>query len=125
MKKLLSSLLAAILLLTCLPAMAEERLSETELLKDFGLTLELTSLRDACANDFALDSYGVSSRDPYSALGFAEYFLLPTDMVYRIFDDYNALPPRGEGDLAAVHPATGSLHRLLPHHGRAGHGNRV
>jgi hypothetical protein len=56
MKKLLSILLAAILLLTCLSAMAEERPSEAALLKEFGLTLELSSLRDTCANEFVLDS---------------------------------------------------------------------
>lgn len=92
MKKLLSILLAAIMLLTYLTAMAEERPSETALLKEFGLTLELSSLRDACANDFALDSYGVRSHDPYAALGLVKYCLLPTDTVDRIFDDYEALP---------------------------------
>ena len=96
MKKLLSILLAAILLLTCLSAMAEERPSETALLKEFGLTLELSSLRDACANDFALDSYGVRSRDPYSALGLVKYCLLPADTVNRIFDDYEALPAEAQ-----------------------------
>ena len=96
MKKLLSILLAAILLMTCLSAMAEERPSETALLKEFGLTLELSSLRDTCANDFALDSYGVRSRDPYSALGLVKYCLLPTDTVNRIFDDYDALPAEAQ-----------------------------
>lgn len=91
MKKLLSILLATILLLTCLTAMAEERPSETALLKKFGLTLELSSLRDACANNFALDSDGVRSRDPYSALCLVKYCLLPSDTVNRIFDDYGAL----------------------------------
>lgn len=96
MKKLLSILLAAILLMTCLSAMAEERPSETALLKEFGLTLELSSLRNACANDFALDSYGVRSRDPYSALGLVDYCLLPVDTVNRIFDDYEALPAEAQ-----------------------------
>ena len=96
MKKMLSILLAAILLLTCLSAMAEERLYETALLKAFGLTLELSSLRDACANDFALDSYGVRSRDPYSALGLVNYCLLPVDTVNRIGDDYEALPDEAQ-----------------------------
>lgn len=96
MKKLLSILLAAILLLTCFSSMAEERLSETALLKEFGLTLELSSLRDACANDFALDSYGVRSHDPYSALGVVDYFLLPMDTVRRIINEYEALPAEAQ-----------------------------
>ena len=88
--------------MTCLTAMAEERPSETALLREFGLTMELASLRDACANDFALDSYGVRSHDPYAALGLVKYCLLPTDTVNRIFDDYEALPAEKQAEFTDI-----------------------
>ena len=68
MKRLLSILLAAILLLTCIPALAEENATDTVFFEALGVTLDLAAIREKCTNSIRLESDGVLSRDPYVAL---------------------------------------------------------
>ena len=91
MRKLISILLAAMLVMTCLPVLAEEAPSETVFLEGLGVTLDLSSLSDECANDFVLDGVDVLTRDPYAAVCYVVYCAAPEEELTRIVDAYDAM----------------------------------
>ena len=88
MKRLLSILLAAILLLTCIPALAEENPTDTVFFEALGVTLDLAAIREKCTNSLRLESDGVLSRDPYVALSHVIYYAIPQQMLDQIVSDY-------------------------------------
>ena len=88
MKRLLSILLAAILLLTCVPALAEEDPTDTVFFEALGVTLDLAAIREKCTNSLRLESDGVLSRDPYVALSHVIYYAIPQQMLDQIVSDY-------------------------------------
>ncbi|MBQ3478776.1 MAG: redoxin domain-containing protein [Clostridia bacterium] len=88
MKKLLSILLAAIMLLTCVPALAEENPTDTVFFEELGVTLDLAAIREKCTNSFRLESDGVLSHDPYAALSIVIYYAIPQQMLDQIISDY-------------------------------------
>lgn len=88
MKRLLSILLAAILLLTCIPALAEEDPTDTVFFEALGVTLDLAAIREKCTNSIRLESDGVLSRDPYVALSHVIYYAIPQQMLDQIVSDY-------------------------------------
>ena len=88
MKRLLSILLAAILLLTCVPALAEEDPTDTVFFEALGVTLDLAAIREKCTNSLRLESDGVLSRDPYVALSHVIYYAIPQRMLDQIVSDY-------------------------------------
>ena len=88
MKRLLSILLAAILLLTCIPALAEEDPTDTVFFEALGVTLDLAAIREKCTNSLRLESDGVLSRDPYVALSHVIYYAIPQQMLDQIVSDY-------------------------------------
>ncbi len=88
MKKLLSILLAAIMLLTCIPALAEENPTDTVFFEALGVTLDLAAIREKCTNSIRLESDGVLSRDPYVALSHVIYYAIPQQMLDQIVSDY-------------------------------------
>ena len=89
MKKLLSALLAAILLLACVSALAEENSGDTVLLEELGVTLDLADIKEKCANSIMLENDGVLMRDPYVALSLVIYYAIPQEMLDQIIGDYN------------------------------------
>ncbi len=88
MKRLLSILLAAILLLTCIPVLAEENPTDTVFFEALGVTLDLAAIREKCTNSLRLESDGVLSRDPYAALSHVIYYAIPQQMLDQIVSDY-------------------------------------
>ena len=88
MKRLLSILLAAILLLTCIPVLAEENPTDTVFFEALGVTLDLAAIREKCTNSLRLESDGVLSRDPYVALSHVIYYAIPQQMLDQIVSDY-------------------------------------
>ena len=89
MKKLLSILLAAILLLTGFSALAEENAADTVSLEEFGVTLDLADIKGKCTNSIMLENDGVLMHDPYVALSLVVYYAIPQEMLDQIIGDYN------------------------------------
>lgn len=89
MKKLLSTLLAAILLLACFAALAEENAADTVLIEELGITLDLGAIKGQCANSISLENDGVLSHDPYVALSLVAYYAIPQELLDQMIRDYN------------------------------------
>ena len=89
MKKLLSILLAAVLLLACFSALAEENSADTVILEELGVTLDLADIKGKCTNSITLENDGVLMHDPYVALSLVAYYVIPQEMLDRIIGDYS------------------------------------
>lgn len=83
MKKILTLLLAALMLLSCLSALAEDAPQE-ELVKDMGITLTMDLERDVMDkidNTMGLSMEGVVSHEPYCSIMDVTYCTLPEDVL--------------------------------------------
>ena len=89
MKKLLTIVLAAILLLSCFPAMAEENAENIMFIEDLGVTLNLTDLMKECTNSIFVENDGVIVRDPEVALATIIYYGLPQETLNEIINSYD------------------------------------
>ena len=89
MKKLLAALLAAILLIACVPALVEEAPYEYTAIEELGLSLDFGTLQDKCANYVTLESDGTYRHDPYLALTRIIYYLISADEYDDIAIEYN------------------------------------
>jgi len=84
MKKLLATLLAAILLLTCIPALAESEAAESDPVSypSIGLVMDDYSVYGNCVNFVSVESQPVEHHDPYVAMAQVRYFAMPlTDII--------------------------------------------
>ena len=89
MKKLLSVLLAAILLLATFSALAEASAADTVSIEELGVTLDLAAIKEKCANSITLESDGVIAHDPYVAMSLVAYYAIPQEMLDQIISDYD------------------------------------
>lgn len=79
MKRFLSMLLATLMLLACLPALAEPTSY-----REFGFSLDFSPIQEKSAHYPFLSNYGVVLNDPFVSLLLVSYIDLPSETVYAI-----------------------------------------
>ena len=79
MKKLLAILLAAVLLLACIPALADTAASDsdTQPYPTIGAVLDYYSIYGQCVNHISLETLPVERHDPYVAMVRVIYYAMP------------------------------------------------
>ena len=79
MKKLLATLLAAIMLLACIPALAESESAESDPrpFPSIGLVMDDYSVYGNCVNFVSVESQPVEHHDPYVAMAQVRYYAMP------------------------------------------------
>lgn len=99
MRKLIATLLAAIMLLACIPAMAEENVPDPGYFsEEMGLNLDFSAITDKCENLVSIELEGVMGHDPYLAIASVYYYLLPRESVMEIVDLYYQTDDEEERD---------------------------
>ena len=73
MKKLLATLLAAILLLACIPAMADAPAASMTHFPELGLDMDITAVTDKCVYTASVETEGVLNADPLIAVADVYY----------------------------------------------------
>ena len=84
MKRLLATLLAAMLLLACIPAMAEA--DAPELYPELGMAFDIDAIIGKTANYISFEASGVDCHDPYVATARVLYFGMPLDDILALRD---------------------------------------
>ena len=85
MKKLIATLLAAIMLLACIPALAEADASDTTVTyESMGLVMDNTALFSKCENHVLMQSQPVERHDPYVAMAQVLYFAVPLEDIKEL-----------------------------------------
>ena len=83
MKKLLATLLAAILLLACIPALADAPAPKTHF-AELGLDLDITAITDKCVYTASIETEGILDFDPYVAMADVYYCALPRQQLLEL-----------------------------------------
>ena len=84
MKRFLATLLAAILLLACIPALAEAdaAASDAQTYPTIGLVMDDYSIYSNCVNHVSVETLPVEHHDPYVAMARVLYYAMPlTDII--------------------------------------------
>ena len=90
MRKLIATLLAAVMLLACIPAMAEENAPNPGYFSEaLGLNVDFSDVTGKCENLVSIELGGVMRHDPYVATASVSYYLLPMEAVQELVDQYN------------------------------------
>ena len=94
MKKLISALLALFLLLSCLPAVAEET---SMAFKEVGLNLEFQDVIDESPNYVRLTEVGIMSLYPFVSKLDLEYYAFSKDLFQELIDNYDSYNEEMQG----------------------------
>ncbi len=86
MKKSLATLLAAILLLACIPALADEAPTARTHFAELGLDVDITAITDKCVYTASVETEGILSLDPYIAMADVYYCALPQKQLLELKD---------------------------------------
>ena len=84
MKKSLATLLAAILLLACIPALADEAPTARTHFAELGLDVDITAITDKCVYTASVETEGILSLDPYIAMADVYYCALPQKQLLEL-----------------------------------------
>jgi len=87
MKKLISALLALFLLLSCLPAVAEET---SMAFKEVGLNIHFQDVIDESPYYVRLSEVGIMSRYPFVSVLALEYYAFSKDLMQELIDNYSS-----------------------------------
>ncbi|MBP5726323.1 MAG: TlpA family protein disulfide reductase [Clostridia bacterium] len=87
MKKLIVTLLALSLLLSCVSALAD---AEPRVYKMEGISLDFDDVLESAQNYMNLVEYGIVSRDPFISCLFLEYYALDKELMKQLSDNFNS-----------------------------------
>jgi len=100
MKKLLAALLAAILLLACIPALADEVLTPRTHFAELGLDVDITAVTDKCVYTASVETEGILSLEPYIAMADVYYCAIPTQQLLELKKKFNAASDEEQDEMS-------------------------
>ena len=100
MKKLLATLLAAILLLACIPALADEAPTPRTHFAELGLDVDITAITDKCVYTASVETEGILSLDPYIAMADVYYCAIPTQQLLELNKKFNAASDEEQDEMS-------------------------
>ena len=100
MKKLLATLLAAILLLACIPALADEAPTPRTHFAELGLDVDITAITDKGVYTASVETEGILSLDPYIAMADVYYCAIPTQQLLELNKKFNAASDEEQDEMS-------------------------
>ena len=100
MKKLIAALLAAALLLACVPGLAEA--DAVTFIEELGVGLDTGRIAGQCENSFTLRLSGVLSHEPYAALAIVTYNALPSEEMDSMRRAYEAATDAEKAEISST-----------------------
>lgn len=93
MRKLIGILLTVVMLLACVPVLAEEAEPWSSFYEEIGMDIDIDKILENSHNYVALESLGVFSHTPYGALIMVHYYPIPMDTWWNLVETFEENTP--------------------------------